>query len=392
MRAIMGVCILLFFAKLVGIIFQKMHIPESIGFVFAGILLGPSMLGTLHFGNISLIELNDHVRIFARLGYILLLFLVGLNITFTNFRIKASYVILSLLGAVSVMGFGITLYGYLNVDLLTILVVSSCLITSKTPTMPVSAKQSSEMKVTANVVALDNLNGVLMLAIIMSFVEANRSFSLIDTSSLVIRAVLFCLVLILITVMIVPRLVTTMGVWSIYLGRFGGVVEVLVTAMCFFYAALAGASGLSPVVGAIICGIAIAASNILVRVKDYTEKVGFLFAPIFFAIVGADIDVSSIDLLIVAKGVIVMIIILGLAVTFGSILPSLLLFRKWQYTHLLGLTRFSVGTVSLVIAGVSLVNSVISANVYLEMIILTLILVVAVPSIANKYFGDSEWT
>jgi len=43
MRAIIDICILLFFAKLMGIFFQKIGFPENIGFLFTGFLFARAL-------------------------------------------------------------------------------------------------------------------------------------------------------------------------------------------------------------------------------------------------------------------------------------------------------------------------------------------------------------
>lgn len=45
LRAVIDICVLLFIAKPVGILFKKFKLPEGIGFTLAGLLLGPTLIG-----------------------------------------------------------------------------------------------------------------------------------------------------------------------------------------------------------------------------------------------------------------------------------------------------------------------------------------------------------
>lgn len=56
------------------------------GELLAGIILGPSLLGGVQIYGYNLVVVNETVRAFAELGAILLLFLVGLETQFAEFR------------------------------------------------------------------------------------------------------------------------------------------------------------------------------------------------------------------------------------------------------------------------------------------------------------------
>jgi Kef-type K+ transport system membrane component KefB len=44
--------------------------------------------------------------------------------------------------------------------------------------------------------------------------------------------------------------------------------------------------GLSPIIGAFVVGMAVASTHLIKRIESYTEKLGMIFAPLFFAIIG----------------------------------------------------------------------------------------------------------
>src|SRR5659263_236614 len=71
------------FSAAIGInfLFHRLHIAPIVGYLIAGVLLGPSVLGVTH--DIALIE------VLAELGVILLLFLIGIEFSLTElFRIS----------------------------------------------------------------------------------------------------------------------------------------------------------------------------------------------------------------------------------------------------------------------------------------------------------------
>jgi Kef-type K+ transport system membrane component KefB len=54
--------------------------------------------------------------------------------------------------------------------------------------------------------------------------------------------------------------------------------------------------GLSPIVGAFAVGMAVASTHLIKRIERYTEKLGMIFAPLFFAIIGAQVDLRRVDI------------------------------------------------------------------------------------------------
>jgi len=394
MRAIIDICILLFFAKLMGILFQKIGLPENIGFLFTGFLLGPSLFGSINFADFNLIELNDHVIIFARLGSILLLFLVGLNISFVEYRAnKINLVALGLLGAVAPLIFGIILYRLIERDLIAILIVSAVLATSSLQLISSSLRTTlspARLKIATNIIVVDNIIGVLILSVIIAIIEKGPPYSFLSTSSLIVRTLIFSIILLLPTILVIPRLISKMGAWRIYLGGSGGIVEVLVTAICFFYAALAYEFGLPPITGAIICGIAIGGSRILVRVKDYVEKISFLFAPIFFVIIGASIEVGSLNPINIIIGAILLLIILMLGTISGSLIPDFIVFKNWRDSSRIAVSRFSIGSIGLVMAGVGMNTGAITGDIYLQLMILVMATYLMAPKLLDLLKNKSS--
>jgi Kef-type K+ transport system membrane component KefB len=376
-RAIIDMCILLFSAKLIGVIFKKLGLPENIGFIFAGLLLGPSLFGSIRIGDFSLVELNDYIRVFAKLGAILLLFLVGLNISLIELKTNRTvFVILGFLGALSPLILGVIFYRLLEKNLISTIIVSSAIATSSLPIVSKLSRSiltSSRVKIASNITIVDNIIGVLILSTILPFLEIGEYITLQNAFLLILKTLVFSLALLIITIFLVPIIIKRIGAWGIYFGKQGGMIEVLITAMCFFYAALAYAVGLSPITGAIICGMAVAGSHILVRVKDYVEKISFLFAPIFFVIIGANIKFSSLSFSLIIIGVLLLSIILFSGNVIGSLIPAFFAFHNWRDAWVISLTRFSLGNVGLVIAGIGFNNSAISSNVYLQIVILAII-------------------
>ncbi|MGC8849872.1 MAG: carboxypeptidase regulatory-like domain-containing protein, partial [Candidatus Bathyarchaeia archaeon] len=85
-KAIIGVSLLISAAKILSGVFAKVKLPEVLGELSAGMLLGPYALGGLMIHGEPLIELNEYIIAFAEIGAILLLFIAGLEAGFGKFK------------------------------------------------------------------------------------------------------------------------------------------------------------------------------------------------------------------------------------------------------------------------------------------------------------------
>ena len=97
--------VILLSTKLCGLAFRKMHLPEVLGFIIAGIIIGPAVLG--QFGGFTLIGFEDAARagtykalfalegttgsnetisVFSKVGVILIMFSAGLETNIDDIR------------------------------------------------------------------------------------------------------------------------------------------------------------------------------------------------------------------------------------------------------------------------------------------------------------------
>jgi len=73
----MGLMAILMLAKALGEVAERLGYPSMIGEIAAGIILGPTVFGLVHF--------DDTISLFADLGIIALLFISGAEINLRSF-------------------------------------------------------------------------------------------------------------------------------------------------------------------------------------------------------------------------------------------------------------------------------------------------------------------
>ena len=84
---------------------------------------------------------------------------------------------------------------------------------------------------------------------------------------------------------------------------------------------------MSPIVGAFAVGMALSTTKVFEKVENFIGKIGLIFAPLFFAIIGAQVDLRAVDIniLMLSGAVIAVAVVTKL---FGCGLPAMLFLKS----------------------------------------------------------------
>jgi Kef-type K+ transport system membrane component KefB len=382
LRAIITICILVFSAKVLGELFAKIKIPSVLGELFAGILLGPYALGSVIAINGSpVIQINDFVRAFGEIGGILILFAAGLEMTFSDFRHVGSASFVT--GTVGVivpffMGYGISVL--LGFDAVTSMVVAAALVATSisiTSLVLMELKQSrtKESRVMIGAAVVDDVLGLAILGVIISFISGGAvAMNPLNVFLVILESLALWLALVLVITPILPRIINVTS-----RGKSAETVEAAATASCFGAAAIAAVIGLSPIVGAFAAGMAVASSNAIEKIRDYAKKISVIFSPVFFALAGAAFNIQSFvtsDLGFYAFFAVLVIVAIA-SKMIGCGLPAAHFLKSRSKGFKVGVGMISRGEVGLIVAGVAITSQAITQSVYsaiVGMVIITTIL------------------
>jgi Kef-type K+ transport system membrane component KefB len=392
-RAIIDVSILIAFAKILAGIMQRLNLPEVLGELFAGIILGPFALGSLRVGSEPLLAFNEYVSAFAEIGAILILFVAGLEVGFAQF--KAVGIQSFIIGASGVLipfllGLYITLVVPLPpTDLPGALIVASALTaTSIAITMrtleELGSLNSIEGRLIINAAVIDDVLGLIVLSIVTSIIMTGITPSIIEILFILLRVLGLWLTLLLSVVYVGSRLVTYSRKWYAR-----GTIEAVATGLCFGSAALSAVIGLHPVVGAYSAGMAIAESKVLTRVREYIDKVSLIFSPIFFATVGARLNVWILSLT-TFYGMLLMLAIAIITKVVGCGIPAALVTRSSRVGVRVGVGMISRGEVGLIIAGIGLATGAINQDIYAQIVAMAIVTTAITPILLKYLFKYKE--
>jgi Kef-type K+ transport system membrane component KefB len=170
--------------------------------------------------------------------------------------------------------------------------------------------------------------------------------------------------ILIVSVLVIPRILHTERLW-----KSKGSLEGIVTAAFFAAAGIAAYLGLSPIVGAFAIGMAVASTRIIKQVHEYVDKLQIIFAPLFFAIIGAQVDLRGVnlDVLLIAGIMIAVAVVTKLV---GTGLPSLIFLKDRTRAMRVGIGMISRGEVGLIVAGVGVTSGALSNDIYTAVIIM----------------------
>jgi Kef-type K+ transport system membrane component KefB len=381
LRGIVTICILVFSAKVLGEIFSWRKIPAVLGELFAGILLGPYAIGSLIVINGSpLIEINEIVKAFGEIGGILILFVAGLEMTFRDFRkVGTAGFVIGTVGVIVpfVMGYGLSFA--LGLNTIAAMVVGAAMVaTSISITalvlQEINRCKTTEARMMISAAVVDDVLGLAILGVIISFISTSTSITALNVAIVIGSSLALWLTMTAFASIVLPRIINFTSK-----GKSEGTVEAAATASCFGAAALAAALGLSPIVGAFAAGMAVASSHTIEKIRDYTKKLSVVFAPVFFALAGAQFDMRSFfttDWFFYVLFIALVLVAIA-SKLIGCGLPAWFFLKSRSKGTKVAYGMISRGEVGLIVAGVAISAGAITSSLYaaiLGMIILTTVL------------------
>ena len=391
-HVLISLSVLLFAAKIFAEIFNKLKLPAVLGELVAGIIVGPFALGSIPiFDGKPLVVLNETVLQIGQIAGIVILFIAGLQITpkeflrggVASFTIGACGVIVPFF-----LGYYVfTLFGLGGLQ--SVLVATALTATSVAISVSVLSEfgkmQTKEAKIILGAAIVDDILAIAVLSVVVTMVQTgNMSPSVVDIILLVLKILGVFAALLIGAIVIIPKIVHQEKLW-----KARGSIEGIVTASFFGASAIAAAVGLSPIVGAFSVGMAVASTRIIKRVEEYVDKLEIIFGPLFFAIIGAQVNLTGINIqVLILSAIVVIVAVISKLVACG--LPSLLFLRNKSKAMIVGIGMISRGEVGLIVAGIGVTSGVLSSNIYTTIIIMVAITTLVTPMWLKKAYSKEK--
>ncbi|MCH9657325.1 cation:proton antiporter [archaeon] len=379
---IIGVGILLFAAKLMAELFLRLKLPIVLGELLAGMIVGPFALGAFFVvDGKQLLQINDEIKVLGEMGAIVILFMAGLEMTPREFLKggKASFTV-GTLGVVVPFFAGLAVFGIFGFDALESMLIATALTaTSIAISIQVLSEfgkiKTPEARLIIGAAVVDDILAIAVLSVVVSITGSDGGVDNIDPIEVIttiLKVLAFFAIMLVVAVVVIPKIITP-RLW-----KAKGSVEGIATASFFGAAALAGSIGLSPIVGAFAVGMALSTTKVFEKIENYIGKIGLIFAPLFFAIIGAQVDLRAVDLNVLMLSGVVIVIAIATKL-FGCGLPAMLFLKSKQQGMRVGIGMISRGEVGLIVAGVGVSTGILTSDVYSTIVIMVAVTTIITP-------------
>ena len=331
-------------AAVTSVIFQRLRQPVVLGYIIAGLIIGPHV-------PIPLIADAAIVQTLSELGVILLMFSLGLEFSLRKLLQVGLTAALTAIIQCSLMiwlGFivGRALGWTATESIFTgaIIAISSTTIIAKA--FDEQGIQGKLREIVVGVLIVEDLIAILLMATLTA-IATGAGLSAGQLTVTIGRLAAFLVGLVVVGLMVVPR-----GVRAVQRLKRPETTLVASIGLCFAVALLAQEFGYSVALGAFLAGSLVAESGEEKAIEHLVQPVRDMFAAIFFVSVGMIIDPGLIAQHWVAVVVLTWVVILGklVGVSVGVFLTG----NGTRTAIQSGLSLAQIGEFSFIIAGLGL--------------------------------------
>ena len=365
--------IIMILAAIVTLAFFKIRQPLIIGYLFAGMLIGPlsplwtSILpengGSGSAAGVGILSDISALNLFADIGVILLLFVIGIEFPFAKIRSIGKVAVGSgTLGLFATLGVVFMAASALGLNFMDSLFIAAALSISSTAIIIKILQDSGKIKKESSILVLGILIVEDVIAVIL--IASLESVALAGTVS--IEAVVLVAVVaggLIVGTFTIGRRVIPPLIDKVAGAQNREILLLSVLGVCFGYALLANVVGLSVAIGAFLAGVLVAESKSSEVSKILSSPIKDMFVAIFFVSVGALMDVTQLeDYIFIA----IALIAVTIAMKFGGNLLGTTAFRMGKGKSLRSAFALSAprGEFSIVIVKVGVDMGVVSAFLF----------------------------
>ena len=353
---------LLLIAVLSHFLIIRIGQPLVIGEIIIGIIIGPSVVGTL-FG-IKLID-PAMISVFAQLGAIVLLFLIGLESDLRRIYTKRNAAI-ALGGVLVPWGAGYLIAAVMlpGATVAQGIFIGATLVATS---VSVTASVLLELRMIDHDVGcailgaavVDDILGMIVLGIAGGFASGG-----IDAGHilyLIVAAVVFIVAAVFVGTRVFCRIITK----AEEEGKARGIKHtgfMLAFALALSYAYIAEVIGISAIVGAFVAGAVFSSFPIRREFQQGTEYLSVILVPVFFISLGVLFDVSGLSTLLLFA--LVLTAVAALTKVVGCGIPARAFGMSRRESLAVGLGMVPRLEVALIIALYGLQKGIIGQNLY----------------------------
>ena len=278
--------ILMITAGVVSLLFKLLKQPVVLGYIVAGILVGPNLLG-------ENIVNHENVEAWGNIGVLFVLFCIGLE-----FRVKnlfqsgktAAVGALTIIGGMLVLGYGVGRFAQL--DNMNSLFLAAMLCMSSTTIVMKAIEEAGLSKArfvkgATGILILEDIVAVVLL-VLLSSIAVKNSFEGVELLKKVGVLAVTLVVWFIVGILIIPTFLR-----KVRKHLNDETLIILALGLCLGMVLTAEEAGFSSALGAFVMGMVLAETLEAHRIEKLMAPLKNVFAAIFFVSVGMMINPSS---------------------------------------------------------------------------------------------------
>ena len=320
----------------VTLAFFKIRQPLIIGYLFAGMLIGP--LSPLWawilpkggpssdvIEGVGILSDISALNLFSEIGVILLLFVIGIEFPYAKIRSIGRVAIgVGSIGLFTTLGAVFYAASALGMNFMDSLFIAGALSISSTAIIVKILEELGRIKTQSSILVLGILIVEDVIAVIL--ISSLQSIALVGTVSIesIIVVVIVATGLIVGTFTVGTRVIPPL-IDRVAASEHREILLLSVLGVCFGYALLANIVGLSVAIGAFLAGVLVAESKSAEVSKLLASPIKDMFVAIFFISVGALMDISQLENYIFIA---IALIAVATGMKFGGNMLGNILFRQ----------------------------------------------------------------
>lgn len=357
-----GIAVVAGAATLCGTLFTRLGQPAIVGYILAGVLLGPSGLG--------LISDRTQVGALAELGVLMLLYFVGMELSLRNFRrgwriavfstvMQATVSVVVLLAVTHFFGWPAShavFFGF-------VLALSSTAVAIRM-LEDVGELRTRVGRVTVGVLVAQDLAVGPMLLIVGALAGDGFAFAVIFKIAVSVALLAAA------TVYLSRRRHINLPLSSAMVGGMD-LTPIAALTWCFACAALGGLLGLSPAFGAFLAGLLVGSSAQRQAVRESAHPIQSVLLMVFFLSIGLLIDLQFLW----ANLGLVLVLWFLVSVFKTALNTAILRFmgETWRRAFLSSLILAQLGEFSFVLGAAAIDRGVIDSDIYRMVVAVTVL-------------------
>jgi Kef-type K+ transport system membrane component KefB len=373
-------------AKVFGELAERIGQPAVLGEIVGGVIVGASGLNLVH-------AHDPTIHLLSELGVLLLLFMIGLE---TDLRKLMSVggsatavaligVLLPLIGGYA-LGYALGFSTIVSVLLGASLTATSVGITARVLS-DLGHLQDDESQVVLGAAVVDDIIGLVLLTLIGTLAEGG-ALTVLGVMRVVVVAFGFVALAIVIGSYLAPWLLRIVDRIQVARGLFFASVI-----FAFALAYLADVVGSAVIIGAFAAGLVLARTSHAKQIEREVHDIAQFFVPIFFVVVGAAVDLRTLNPLDADSRRFLMI---GLALTVigiaGKVAAGLGVMKKGLRRIVVGVGMMPRGEVGLIFAQIGLTTGVLTGGLYSAVALMVMLTTLVTPPLLRRLLVAKERT